>query len=346
MADVLNNNDTELPKKTLIRLLTDNPETTDLFKHANTIREKHLGNIVHLRALLEFSNICRNHCFYCGLRCANHTLKRYWLDLENIITLADSAIQEGYKTIVLQSGEDVFYSADKICYLIEQIKKHDVAITLSIGERSYQDYKLFRQAGADRYLMRIETTDKNLYHTLHPHMSWEKRHECLLMLQELGYELGSGILVGLPNQSIESIANDLLYLQKLNIDMAGIGPFIPHTQTPLAHEKGGTYLLALKTMALMRILLPTINIPATTAMEALQPNGRMKALQCGANVIMQNINSAEYRSLYDLYPHKNSKENTSKREELTKKLLQNGYTIGTDWGNHQKTPDSSGHFKK
>lgn len=336
MADVLNNNDTELPKKTLIRLLTDNPETTDLFKHANTIREKHLGNIVHLRALLEFSNICRNHCFYCGLRCENLNLKRYRLDSEEIIKLAQSAVYEGYKTIVLQSGEDVFYSADKICYLIEQIKKHDVAITLSIGERSYQDYKLFRQAGADRYLMRIETTDKQLYHQLHPHMSWDNRHNCLLMLQELGYELGSGILVGLPNQSIESIANDLLYLQKLNIDMAGIGPFIPHPQTPLAHEKGGTYILALKTMAVMRLLMPTINIPATTAMEALQENGRMKALQCGANVIMQNINSAEYRCLYDLYPNKNKKENTSQFAEIQEKLLKNGFIISSDLGNHRK----------
>lgn len=342
----INCSNTQLTKDEIIRFLTDDTQEDYLFKHANTIREKHLGNIVHLRALLEFSNICRNNCFYCGLHCKNKSLKRYRLDLEDIVTLAHSAIQEGYKTIVLQSGEDVFYSADKICYLIEQIKKHDVAVTLSIGERSYQDYQLFRQAGADRYLMRIETTDKNLYHILHPHMSWEKRHECLLMIQELGYELGSGILVGLPNQSIESIANDLLYLQKLNIDMAGIGPFIPHPQTPLAHEKGGTFLFSLKTMALMRILLPTINIPATTAMEALQPNGRLKALQCGANVIMQNINSAEYRSLYDLYPNKNRQENTSTRAKLIEKLLQNGYIIGSDWGNHLKTADLSGHFIK
>lgn len=327
----------QLCKDEIIRLLTDETQETHLFKHAKAICEKHHKNIVHLRALLEFSNICRNHCFYCGLRCENTHLKRYCLTPDEIIKSAKIAVQDGYKTIVLQSGEDISYSADKICFTIEKIKELDVAVTLSIGERTYKDYKLFRQAGADRYLMRIETTDKQLYHQLHPHMSWDNRHNCLLMLQELGYELGSGILVGLPNQTIESIANDLLYLQKLNIDMAGIGPFIPHPQTPLAHEKGGTYILALKTMAVMRLLMPTINIPATTAMEALQENGRMKALQCGANVIMQNINSSEYRRLYDLYPNKNKKENTFYFNEIQEKLLKNGFIVSSDWGNHKKT---------
>lgn len=185
-------------------------------------------------------------------------------------------------------------------------KKFDVAITLSIGERTYTEYKAFREAGADRYLMRIETTNKELYHRLDPQMSWQRRYECLLMIKELGYELGSGIMVGLPGQSIESIAEDLLFLRDLPVDMAGIGPFIPHPQTPLAHEKGGTLDLALRTMAVMRLLLPDINIPATTAMESLHPNGRIMALQAGANVVMPNVTEGEYRRLYELYPGKSA----------------------------------------
>lgn len=219
-----------------------------------------------------------------------------------------------------------------MCRIIEAIKKFDVAVTLSIGERSYGDYKAFREAGADRYLMRIETTDKDLYHRLDPGMSWQHRYECLLMIKELGYELGSGIMVGLPGQSLESIAADLMFLRRLGVDMAGIGPFIPHPETPLAGEPGGSLHLALRTMAIMRLLLPDINIPATTAMESLHPDGRMMALLGGANVVMPNVTEGEYRKLYELYPGKICVNDTPVhcRSCISRKILSIGRTMEPD----------------
>jgi biotin synthase len=242
----------------------------------------------------------------------------------------------GFKTIVMQSGEDMWFTQKKMCEIIEQIKKFDVAITLSIGERSYEDYKAFREAGADRYLMRIETTDKDLYHKLDPNMSWQHRHECLLMIKELGYELGSGIMVGLPGQTIESIADDLIYLQDIGIDMAGIGPFIPHAQTPLKDAAGGTLELGLRTMATMRIMMPDINIPATTAMESLHPQGRILALQSGANVVMPNVTEGEYRRLYELYPGKICVDDTPLHCKtcIGAKIMSIGRKVGMGYGGH------------
>ncbi|MBR5599187.1 MAG: [Alphaproteobacteria bacterium] len=218
--------------------------------------------------------------------------------------------------------------------IIEKIKKYDVALTLSIGERAYQEYKSFKEAGANRYLMRIETTDKNLYHKLNPKMSWQKRYECLLMIKELGYELGSGIMVGLPNQSIESIANDLFFLKELDVDMAGVGPFIPHPQTPLAKENNNNFMLSLRTMALMRLLLEDINIPATTAMEVLKPNGQIIALQSGANVIMPNMTIPSCRKYYELYPNKEKEVQTL--DTIRQKLMSINRTISNDYGNHKR----------
>ncbi|HBO49960.1 MAG TPA: [FeFe] hydrogenase H-cluster radical SAM maturase HydE, partial [Alphaproteobacteria bacterium] len=202
-----------------------------------------------------------------------------------------------------------------------------------------EEYKAFKEAGADRYLMRIETTDKDLYHKLDPEMSWQHRYECLLMLKELGYELGSGSMVGLPGQSVESIADDLLFMQELEVDMAGIGPFIPHQHTPLKDAAGGTLDLALRTMALMRIMLPDINIPATTAMESLHPQGRIKALRGGANVVMPNITEGEYRKLYELYPGKICVDDTPAhcRSCISLKIMSIGRTIGQGYGSHKKS---------
>ena len=307
---------------------------TSLTSKADKIREQYLGNEVHLRALVEFSNVCRNNCLYCGIRRDNHKLSRYRLSQDDILDITKSAVELGYKTIVLQSGEDMYFDTLRLCHIIEEIKKYDVALTLSIGERTYDEYKSFKIAGADRYLMRIETTNKELYHKLNPNQSWDNRHKCLLQIKELGYELGSGIMVGLPNQTIESIADDLLYLKELDVDMAGIGPFIPHPDTPLAKEKGGSFALALKTMALMRLLLEDINIPATTAMEALHPQGQIIALQSGANVIMPNLTLSSCRKLYSLYPNK---ENTIQtKSELLKKLNSINRTVSKSYGNHKK----------
>ena len=191
-----------------------------------------------------------------------------------------------------------------MCRIIEEIKKHDVAVTLSIGEKTFEEYKAYKDCGADRYLIRIETTDKELYKKMHPNMSFENRIRCLEDLKTLGYEVGTGCLVGLPNQTIESLADDILFFRSINADMVGIGPFISNPNTPLKDEKNGDFYLALKVMALTRIMLPDINIPATTAMETLNPNGRIIALQSGANVVMPNITSTGYREKYEIYPNK------------------------------------------
>ena len=238
----------------------------------------------------------------------------------------------------MQSGEDTYFNTERMCGIIEQIKKFDVAVTLSIGERSYAEYKAFREAGADRYLMRIETTDKKLYRKLDPNMSWQRRYECLLILRELGYELGSGIMVGLPEQSISSIADDLIFLKDLRIDMAGIGPFIPHPDTPLAKCSGNNLHLSLRTMAIMRLMMPDINIPATTAMESLHPQGRLMALQSGANVVMPNVTEGEYRKLYELYPGKICVNDTPAHCHscIGLKIMSIGRTIGTGYGSHIK----------
>lgn len=280
-------------------------DATPLLKAADRVRQQFVGDGVYLRALIEFTNYCKNNCLYCGIRRDNVHVKRYRLSSQEIIRTARQAVQYGYKTIVLQGGEDPGYDTDQLCDIIRHIKQLDVALTLSIGEKSREEYAAYRAAGADRYLLRIETTDKSLYEKLDPHMSWDNRVRCLHDLKELGYEVGSGSLVGLPGQTLESLANDLLFFKKLPVDMAGIGPFIPHPQTPLAQESAqGNFELSLKMMALMRLLLPDINIPATTAMETLHPNGRLIALQSGANVVMPNTTDVAYRSLYELYPGK------------------------------------------
>ena len=245
----------------------------------------------------------------------------------------------GYKTVVLQSGEDKFFDTDKMCNIIKKIKELDIALTLSIGERTFEEYKAFKQAGADRYLIRIETTDKNLYKKMHPNMDFNNRIRCLEDLKPLGYEVGTGCLIGLPEQTIESLANDILFFKEIEADMIGIGPFIPHPQTPLKDTKHGDFILALKVMALTRILLKDINIPATTAMETLNPNGRIIALQSGANVVMPNITTSEYREKYEIYPNKICiHENPDKcRGCIENKITSIGRTISTDFGFHRKT---------
>lgn len=327
-----------LNKAEIVKLLQDETHQAELFKKADAIRRQYVGDEIHLRGLIEFSNICRNNCLYCGIRRGNTVAHRYRMSEEDIIETARKAALFGFKTIVMQSGEDMHYYTNRLCHIIEAIKKFDVVLTLSIGERSYQEYKAFRNAGADRYLMRIETTDKDLYHELDPSMSWQHRYECLLMLKELGYELGSGIMVGLPKQSVTSIANDLLFLKELGVDMAGIGPFIPHPETPLAAEQGGTLNLALRTMAVMRLLLPDINIPATTAMESLAPDGRILALQSGANVVMPNVTDNEYSRLYELYPNKKciTAEAIHTQSEIVQKIIAIGRTVGTGFGSHKR----------
>ena len=311
-------------------------ENDELFQIADKIRKENKGNGVHLRGLIEFSNICKRSCLYCGLRAGNKNIQRYRLDEEEIIQIAKKGISTGYKTIVLQSGEDDdYYTKDKLCKIIENIKKFDVALTLSIGERSLEDYRAFKNAGADRYLLRIETTDKNLYKKMHPNASFENRIECLYNLKSLGYETGTGVLVGLEGQNIESLADDILFFKKLNADMIGIGPFIPHPDTPLKDKfNKNAFNLALKVMAITRIILPDINIPATTAMETFDKNGRIIALNSGANVIMPNINSEKYAKNYQIYPDKAgiTDDIIKTRKLLEEKLNSIGRYISKDKG--------------
>ncbi len=321
-------------KSEIINLLKDESQNDWLFSYADKIRQKYVGDKVHLRGLIEFSNICKSTCKYCGLRCENKDLKRYRIMPDEILKYAQNAVSLGYKTLVLQSGEDSFYTQEILISLIKEIKKLDVALTLSIGERSFDDYKAFKMAGADRYLIRIETTDRILYQKLHPNMSFEKRLQTLFDLKNLGYETGTGSLVGLPNQTIESIADDILFFKENNFDMIGVGPFIPHPQTPLNNSKQGSFELALKVMAIIRIMLPDINIPATTAMETLNPNGRIIALKSGANVVMPNVTTKEYRQKYEIYPNKICiNENPDKcRFCIENKIKSIGRTISNDYG--------------
>ena len=291
-------------KQEIIDILSDNSKNDWLFKEADRVRRENVGDEVHLRGLIEFSNICKRQCKYCGLRSPNKEVERYRILKNDIINTAENAVRLGYRTIVLQSGEDEYYDTDKMLEIIREIKKLDIALTLSIGEKTYDEYKAFKKAGADRYLLRIETNDENLYKDMHPNASFDNRKQCLYDLKSLGFETGTGCLVGLPGQTIESLANDILFFKELDADMVGIGPFIPHEQTPLKDAQKGDFWLALKVMALTRLNLPDINIPATTAMETLNPNGRIIALQSGANVVMPNVTSTEYRAKYEIYPGK------------------------------------------
>lgn len=324
----------EFSRNDIIEILKDDSNNDWLFSLADKTREEYVGDEVHLRGLIEFSNICKRQCKYCGLRCEDKYIDRYRISKENIISYAEHAVNMGYKTIVLQSGEDEYYNTDLMCEIIAGIKKLGVALTLSIGEKTYEEYKAFKEAGADRYLIRIETTDKTLYNQMHPNMDFDNRVRCLENLGRLGYEVGTGCLVGLPNQTIESLADDILFFKEINADMVGIGPFIPHPHTPLKDSATGSFTLALKVMALTRILLKDINIPATTAMETLNPNGRIIALQSGANVVMPNVTTTEYRAKYEIYPNKICiNENPDKCKGcISAKIQSIGRTVSTSFG--------------
>lgn len=324
----------EFSKQEIIEILKDDSKNDWLFSLADKVRAEFCGNEVHLRGLIEFSNICKCYCKYCGLRCENKKLERYRILPEEIISIAKNAVNTGYKTIVLQSGEDNYYNKEILCEIIKEIKKLNTAVTLSIGERSFADYKAFRESGADRYLIRIETTDKKLYKKLHPNMDFDNRMRCLKDLKSLGYETGTGCLVGLPEQSIESLADDILFFHELDADMVGIGPFITHPQTPLKASPNGSFTLSLKVMAIVRILMKNINIPATTAMETLHPNGRIIALQSGANVVMPNVTSKAYRPKYEIYPNKIcvNEEPSHCRKCIEGKINTIGRKVSTNYG--------------
>ncbi len=280
-------------------------EALALFAAADRVRAAAVGDDVHLRGLIEFSNHCHRNCLYCGLRRDQRALSRYRMGPEEILDSARAAAGLGYRTLVLQSGEDPHFTAAALSDLVRRIKREcEVAVTLSVGERPASDYARLREAGADRFLLRIETSSPRLYQRLHPGSDWQTRRECLETLRRLGYQVGSGVMIGLPGQSLAMLAEDLLFLQSLDLDMIGVGPFIPHPETPLAGEEGGRLELALRSVALLRLLCPQALIPATSALEALNPAGRRLGLQAGADVIMPNATPLMYRRRYQLYPGK------------------------------------------
>lgn len=310
-----------LNKDEIVAILADDGCNEALFKAADKVRAEYVGKGVHLRALIELSNICAKSCYYCGLRCENTNLERYKLTVQETIEFAAEANSEGYKTVVLQSGEAEKFSTVEMVEIISGIKSMDMAITLSLGEKTYEQYKAYKDAGADRYLLRIETTNEEIYDKLHPKMSYKNRLKCLQNLRDLGYEVGTGCLVGLPQQTLADLADDILFFKKFNVDMVGLGPFIPNPDTPLKNLEAGDFFLSIKVMALVRLLLPDINIPATTAMESLHKDGRKIALQAGANVIMPNVTATNYRQKYLLYPGKiglqvSTKQNRQKVIEM------------------------------
>jgi len=295
----------ELEDLVYLLSLKTQEEKQILYYFADKVRREFMGEGVLLRGIIEFSNTCRNSCLYCGLNKFNKKLERYRLSRDEILASVKALADQGIKTVVLQSGEEDGLKPDWLAEIISEIKKQfDIAITLSVGERAFKNYKLWKDAGADRYLLKIETTDRELYDILHPGMSFENRLRCLKDLQKLNYQTGSGIIIGLKNQSIESIGRDIQFLKRENFEMIGIGPFIPHQQTKLGNESKGELDLTLKTVALTRIVTRNAHLPATTALGSLGDDYRIDGLKAGANVLMPNFTPIKYKELYEIYPGK------------------------------------------
>lgn len=288
--------------------LADDEDVRELLRNeALSLRRKYYGDKVYTRGLIEFTNYCKNNCYYCGIRSGNRTAERYRLTADEIMECCREGYRLGFRTFVLQGGEDPWYTDERMEDIIRQIKTAypDCALTLSIGEKSCESYRRFREAGADRYLLRHETADDAHYRTLHPEsMSLARRKQCLYDLKTLGYQVGAGFMVGSPGQTLETLAEDLEFLKELEPQMVGIGPFIPHHATRFAEEKAGSVDMTLFLLSIIRILLPGVLLPATTALGTVDPRGREKGLQSGANVVMPNLSPVRNRKQYDLYDNK------------------------------------------
>ncbi len=296
---------TETEYLTLIRHRDETREV--LAARACKARARHYGQQIFIRGLIEFSSFCKNNCYYCGLRANNTHAKRYRLSPEEIIAAADTGYTLGFRTFVLQGGEDPFFTDVILTDLIKALKSRhpDCAVTLSLGERSYESYRLLRQAGADRYLLRHETADKTHYGRLHPpEMDFDRRMQCLTDLRALGLQVGAGFMVGSPYQTEENLARELVFLRDFRPEMVGIGPFLPHHDTPFAKESPGSVELTCFLLSLIRLTLPDVLLPATTALGTADPNGREKGIMAGANVLMPNLSPAHVRKKYLLYDGK------------------------------------------
>lgn len=299
------NNATREELEFLLENLNDDSKKY-LIEKSNLTRMKVYGDKVYLRGLIEFTNYCVRNCMYCGIRASNKNAERYRLTIDEILECAELGDRLGYKTYVLQGGEDPYFTDDIMVEIISKIKKRfpKNAITISLGERSYESYEKMFKAGADRYLIRHETATKELYEKLHPKASFENRRRCLEDLKKIGYQIGSGFMVGLPGQKVSDLVNDLLYVKELNPHMVGIGPFISHKDTPLKDEKNGTLEDTITLIAILRLLLPKALIPATTSLGTINPLGRELGIKAGANVVMPNLSPTSVREKYSLYDGK------------------------------------------
>ena len=277
------------------------------FEKARQVSLQHYGNKVFARGLIEFTNYCKNNCFYCGIRCGNKKVERYRLSKEEILTCCEIGNELGFRTFVLQGGEDPYFTDERILEIITAIKEEfsDNALTLSFGERDFASYLLFKNAGADRYLLRHETANPEHYKQLHPkNLSDIPRKQCLYDLQQIGFQTGTGFMVGSPYQTVENLVEDMLFIAEFKPEMLGIGPFIPHKDTPFGDFPAGSVELTLFLLALSRLLLPRVLLPATTALGTLDPHGREKAVLAGANVVMPNLSPIHVRKQYMLYNNK------------------------------------------
>lgn len=329
----------DLPDTDLLALITmDDPEADAyLAKKAEAVRERIYGNRVFIRGLIEFTNFCRNDCHYCGIRRSNHNCSRYRLTMEQILDCCEAGYALGFRTFVLQGGEDPWFNRERMTKLIETIKSNwpDCALTLSVGEKDRDTYQEWFDAGADRYLLRHETADTGHYGTLHPkELSLENRMRCLRDLKDIGYQTGCGFMVGSPEQTPQMILKDLRFIQELKPQMVGIGPFIPHTDTIYRDEPPGSAALTLRLLAILRLMLPDVLLPATTALGTILGDGRQQGMKHGCNVVMPNLSPADVRAKYALYDNKLSfgAEAAESVALLKTSMAQIGCEVVTDRG--------------
>lgn len=312
-----------------------------LFEKASAVRCEKFGNRIYIRGLIEFTNYCRNNCYYCGIRNGNTVVQRYRLSKEEILSCCREGYELGYRTFVLQGGEDAYYSDDRICDIVHAIKATypDCAVTLSIGERETESYRRFFEAGADRYLLRHETADREHYEFLHPeNMLYEHRRKCLEDLKAIGYQTGAGFMVGSPGQTLKCLAEDLKYMERLQPQMIGIGPYIVHKQTPFADSRNGSVEQTLVLLGLLRLMLPDALLPATTALGTLAADGRERGILAGANVIMPNLSPVAVRKKYSLYEDKicTGEESAQCMQCIRNRMKQIGCEIVTDRGDYSE----------
>lgn len=318
-------------------LIEDETKTEELARRADTVRRKVYGDEVYVRGLIEFTNYCRNNCYYCGIRRDNREADRYRLSRQEILACAREGYALGYRTFVLQGGEDFHYTDEEICRIVSAIKEQhpECAVTLSVGERKRESYQAYFDAGADRFLLREETADSGHYRKLHPaEMDGENRKRCLWDLKEIGYQVGAGFMVGSPFQTTRHLIRDLRFLQELQPDMIGIGPFLTHAQTPFAAYENGSVTMTLRLISILRLLFPWALLPATTALGTIDPLGREKGLKAGANVLMPNLSPVAVRKKYELYDNKicTGDESAQCRSCLEKRVENAGYRIVTSRG--------------